>query len=306
MTSSLSSQWPDAAFGGASVWSSDPSPPPLAPSVSDTELQRAGVSRLGSPGTSSNSTPNNATLALDFDAADAWDTASDGGSAPAPLSSADFRKSQAISVDHGDDQTLLSQGSRALPVADSSEVPAANEDIFVEDSFGDDVFVSGGASDDDDFGDFGDVDVTHGPTDVWDNVPVRTQESNVVSINTKHKRTSLQVDHRPIDLSQGTAASQTAAHVGAVFSRIFPMAVQSLSSEPERQVEGLAQVLVTEESRHLFQTLTEPPTIQMLDWKRSRVRRNHLIALGVPVNLDEVRLRPVPNFHVFVQLNVRR
>jgi hypothetical protein len=26
-----------------------------------------------------------------------------------------------------------------------------------------------------------------------------------------------------------------------------------------------------------------------LDWTRSRVRREHLINLGVPVNLDEVR-----------------
>ncbi|CAE6492368.1 hypothetical protein AG1IA_00291 [Rhizoctonia solani AG-1 IA] len=80
-----------------------------------------------------------------------------------------------------------------------------------------------------------------------------------------------------------------------------------MSDEPERQVEGLARILVTSESRSLHALLTQqspnisnPPT-----WTRSRIRRQHLIALGVPVNLDEVlpqsALKPLPVLHIQTQ-----
>lgn len=39
----------------------------------------------------------------------------------------------------------------------------------------------------------------------------------------------------------------------------------------------------------MYASLTSPPELAPLDWTRSRVRREHLINLGVPVNLDEVR-----------------
>jgi hypothetical protein len=32
----------------------------------------------------------------------------------------------------------------------------------------------------------------------------------------------------------------------------------------------------------------DPPPTKPPDWKRSRIRREHLIALGIPVNLDEM------------------
>ncbi|KAF8592650.1 hypothetical protein K439DRAFT_1656073 [Ramaria rubella] len=64
-----------------------------------------------------------------------------------------------------------------------------------------------------------------------------------------------------------------------------------MTHEDIRQVEGLGQILVTPDSRTLYQTLfnvsptavTRPP-----NWTRSRIRRQHLISLGIPVNLDEV------------------
>lgn len=51
-------------------------------------------------------------------------------------------------------------------------------------------------------------------------------------------------------------------------------------------------------SRNLYKSLTSVPPLARLDWTRSRVRREHLITLGVPVNLDEVRflLASFPSF----------
>ena len=43
-------------------------------------------------------------------------------------------------------------------------------------------------------------------------------------------------------------------------------------------------------SREAYAQLTTPPMLKTLDWTRSRTRREHLISMGVPVNLDEVRV----------------
>lgn len=46
------------------------------------------------------------------------------------------------------------------------------------------------------------------------------------------------------------------------------------------------------DSRRLYTEWTCPPeSLKPLDWKRSKVRRQLLISLGVPVNLDEVESR---------------
>jgi hypothetical protein len=41
-------------------------------------------------------------------------------------------------------------------------------------------------------------------------------------------------------------------------------------------------------SRNLYHSLVQIPDIKPPNWKQSRIRRQHLIALGIPVNLDEV------------------
>ena len=50
----------------------------------------------------------------------------------------------------------------------------------------------------------------------------------------------------------------------------------------------LAPTDIFTSSRELYTQLITPPDLKPLDWKRSRVRREQLISLGVPVNLDEV------------------
>ncbi|GHJ88614.1 hypothetical protein NliqN6_5016 [Naganishia liquefaciens] len=67
-----------------------------------------------------------------------------------------------------------------------------------------------------------------------------------------------------------------------------------LTREPIRQVDGIQQILYTETSRELYTQLITPPDLKPLDWKRSRVRREQLISLGVPVNLDEVDSTRLP------------
>lgn len=41
--------------------------------------------------------------------------------------------------------------------------------------------------------------------------------------------------------------------------------------------------------RSLLANLSKLPQLQPLDWRRSKIRREHLISMGIPVNLDDVR-----------------
>ncbi|EJF56608.1 hypothetical protein BD309DRAFT_953735 [Dichomitus squalens] len=63
-----------------------------------------------------------------------------------------------------------------------------------------------------------------------------------------------------------------------------------LTDDAIREVGGLNQTLVTNESRQLYNALLPPtpPSFQPVNWTRSRIRRQHLIHLGIPINLDEV------------------
>ncbi|ORY26507.1 hypothetical protein BCR39DRAFT_541040 [Naematelia encephala] len=77
----------------------------------------------------------------------------------------------------------------------------------------------------------------------------------------------------------------------------------SLTDEPQRAVGGLSQIMISESSREAYAQLTTAPMLKPLDWTRSRVRRDHLISMGVPVNLDEVdshRLSTLPPLQINV------
>lgn len=61
------------------------------------------------------------------------------------------------------------------------------------------------------------------------------------------------------------------------------------------------RVTVADISRDAYAQLTTAPMLKPLDWTRSRVRRDHLISMGVPVNLDEVdshRLSALPPLRI--------
>lgn len=52
----------------------------------------------------------------------------------------------------------------------------------------------------------------------------------------------------------------------------------------------------------MYKTLIQTPPTKPSNWTRSRIRRQHLISLGIPVNLDEVLPRangkPLPTLEI--------
>jgi Domain of unknown function (DUF5102) len=65
----------------------------------------------------------------------------------------------------------------------------------------------------------------------------------------------------------------------------------ALTAEAERQVPGVGQVLVTEEQRATLAVLLEDGgrSKRGVNWRRSRARREMLVRLGIPIDLDEVK-----------------
>ncbi|KAG6916711.1 hypothetical protein DXG01_005660 [Tephrocybe rancida] len=79
-----------------------------------------------------------------------------------------------------------------------------------------------------------------------------------------------------------------------------------LTNDEIREVEGVSQILMTPESRDLYKMLVQtPPPTKPPNWTRSRIRRQHLISLGIPVNLDEVlphaNGKPLPPLEIFTR-----
>ncbi|KAF8913749.1 hypothetical protein CPB84DRAFT_1757425 [Gymnopilus junonius] len=75
------------------------------------------------------------------------------------------------------------------------------------------------------------------------------------------------------------------------------------TDESIREAEGISQILLTPSSREMYKLLLQtPPPTKPPNWTRSRIRRQHLIALGIPVNLDEVlpraNVKPLPPLEV--------
>lgn len=92
---------------------------------------------------------------------------------------------------------------------------------------------------------------------------------------------------RPLRIYDG---ADIAAQVQELLPAEFGPHAPGLGDEDIRQLEGPAQVLVTESSRTLFRELQaeDPKPALLLNWTRSQTRRQQLLALGVPINLDEM------------------
>nr|XP_019014025.1 uncharacterized protein I206_00102 [Kwoniella pini CBS 10737]OCF52806.1 hypothetical protein I206_00102 [Kwoniella pini CBS 10737] len=94
--------------------------------------------------------------------------------------------------------------------------------------------------------------------------------------------------------------------LSTLLSPIFQPDSEYLTDDQPRIGNGLSQVLVDEASRDIYAQLTSTPMLKQLDWTRSRVRREHLISMGVPVNLDEVdshRLSALPPLRITTNIN---
>ncbi|GAA96222.1 uncharacterized protein L969DRAFT_136156 [Mixia osmundae IAM 14324] len=185
----------------------------------------------------------------------------------------------------------------------SIEPSSATQDDF--DDFGDFGAGNDGAQDDDDFGDFDEVPVSAASirrppsfsemdggfesfrpvasaSRVMDSFASPTDPSAWSA--SSHTRPSV----TPLDLTKATSVEELAGPIQAILSVVFPEeTLPPLADAPNRSREG-SEILISEESRELYAQLSRPPLGPPLDWKRSRIRRDFFIALGIPINLDEM------------------
>ncbi|KAF5387629.1 hypothetical protein D9615_000576 [Tricholomella constricta] len=154
------------------------------------------------------------------------------------------------------------------------------------------------AGDDDfgDFGDFGDAAIAS-PSGFGDDVGFG-EEVRIAGPSSNSEWHPLQLD--PLPSRQGLEEQ-----LNGILEPIWGHEdlANILSSDDIREVEGVSQVLVKPESRDLYNMLVQsPPPTKPPNWTRSRIRRQHLIALGIPVNLDEVLPRangkPLPPLEI--------
>ncbi|GAA6008725.1 hypothetical protein JCM11491_003412 [Sporobolomyces phaffii] len=178
--------------------------------------------------------------------------------------------------------------------AEPSEAPPMDDfDDFGDDDddFGEMGDAAGGATGDDDFGDFGDFGDS-APLDesAFDAPPLppppvpSTSEPSFVS---QPVASTSSLPPLRLDFSNRPTRRSVAPQIKDFISSAWGDVLDKVSDEPERQVEGVAQVLVTEDSRNLLANLSSLPPLRPLDWKRSKIRREHLVSMGIPVNLDD-------------------
>ncbi|KAJ4479321.1 hypothetical protein J3R30DRAFT_3477524 [Lentinula aciculospora] len=138
---------------------------------------------------------------------------------------------------------------------------------------------------DDDFGDFGDF--GDGSEDIAV-TPVDFSEIPVAGPSTSRIGT----DWEPLILDPFPDRRQLEQDIDEILEPVWDdeeALEQVFTEDAIRDIEGVKQILVTNESRDLYKILFRaPPPTKPPNWTRSRIRRQHLISLGIPVNLDEV------------------
>ncbi|KAJ7490366.1 hypothetical protein B0H11DRAFT_2191593 [Mycena galericulata] len=167
--------------------------------------------------------------------------------------------------------TLFSQSQAKLDDFDdfgspTTETKAASED---DDDFGD-------------FGDFGDAEGSAAGPDFSESEPFG--EIPVAG-------PSFPLTWEPLKLDPLPDKTDLQEQVDEILAPIWgDMDISKVTTnEAIREVEGITQILVNPESRELYTMLFQsPPPTKPPNWTRSRIRRQHLISLGIPVNLDEV------------------
>ncbi|BGO88646.1 hypothetical protein BJY59DRAFT_657143 [Rhodotorula toruloides] len=146
----------------------------------------------------------------------------------------------------------------------------------------DDFGEVGEAEGDDDFGDFGDFGDAAPLDESAFETPTPAPSQPVPSPALSRQPVLATFPPLRLDLSD-ISRRAIAPQLQEFFRDAWPLAAQAVSDEPERQVEGVAQVLVTESSRNLLADLSQLPALKPLDWRRSRVRREHLGSMGIAV-----------------------
>ncbi|GAA5892144.1 hypothetical protein JCM8208_001448 [Rhodotorula glutinis] len=202
-------------------------------------------------------------------------------SPPAPPTSLPTLSFDDSLLDEGPPMDDFSDDDLGEPVLASLGGEGGDDDGFGAPADDFDDFGSVGEAGDDEFGDFGDF----GDAAPLDEAAFDAPAPVVPPAAPAPVPSSAYPPLR-LDLSN-TSRRAVAPQLRDFFAEAFPASVQAVNDDPERQVEGPAQVLVTESSRSLLKSLSTVPPLKPLDWRRSRIRREHLISMGIPVNLDE-------------------
>ncbi|PCH41465.1 hypothetical protein WOLCODRAFT_137405 [Wolfiporia cocos MD-104 SS10] len=176
----------------------------------------------------------------------------------------------------------------AKPLAPAfSPISPASADGF--DDFDDfttpaETIVASGDEAEDDFGDFGDFGEAAQGAPAFEDAAFGDEDPRVPGPSSGADWEPLRLDPLP---PRQDLQDQVDEILGPLWATID---MSLLTDEDIRQVSGLNQTLVTPESRELFGVIlpNTPPALQPVNWTRSRIRRRHLISLGIPVNLDEV------------------
>ncbi|KIM25515.1 hypothetical protein M408DRAFT_331080 [Serendipita vermifera MAFF 305830] len=189
------------------------------------------------------------------------------------------------------------------PTATVSLFAPPKDDPFDEfDDFGDAKEAEPSqAMDDDDFGDFGDF------ADETVATNGQGHDHGAFGFADDELQTStLQKSWSPLSLDPMPNSIELTEQVQELLSNVVQGSDIDfmLTGDGIRQIESPTQLLVSPDSRSLYKTLFEEaaPSLRAPNWIRSRIRRNHLIALGIPVNLDEVN--PQANGRALPTLNI--
>ncbi|KAG1815606.1 uncharacterized protein BJ212DRAFT_1357472 [Suillus subaureus] len=108
----------------------------------------------------------------------------------------------------------------------------------------------------------------------------------------------------PFRLTTSPSGEDLERQINRILDPVWIRDISSMTTDEDiRQAEGVSQILVTPESRGLYTMLMDsPPLMEPINWTRSRIRQQHLIALGLPVNLDEILPhasgKPLPPLHI--------
>ncbi|GMK58786.1 hypothetical protein CspeluHIS016_0602280 [Cutaneotrichosporon spelunceum] len=247
--------------------------PPKPAVVTEPNAMSAEASPTSPEASPSNDIPSPSKVA-----SDPFDTSAFSSSATeaANVSAHDDLSSPAV-----DDLSLSADDFPPPGDDDLAVAPADDFDDF--DDFDAPAAADFGGDEFGDFGDFGDADVAP--------MPAAPAPAPVATVETRWSTVSLRPVPPRLELLQ---------RLTSVLEPLVPSHAD-FTDEPPRAVGGLSQVLTSESSRDVYAQLTTAPILKPLDWTRSRVRREHLIAMGVPVNLDEVdsyRLSALPPLHI--------
>jgi hypothetical protein len=200
-----------------------------------------------------------------------------------------------VSVWGTPDEPLHQASSSSAPL--QLPVTLRNTDDDFED-FGDPVTTT--LEEDDDFGDFGNAEETFNVAD-FDGSTAFGEEVRIPAPS--------DAPWEPLRLDPMPSREELEQQINHILGPIWGDEVVSrlTTDEDIRQAEGINQILISQDrsvsahfidtlalnnqyaSRDLYNSLFQSqPPLKPPNWTQSRIRRQHLIALGIPVNLDEV------------------